>query len=124
MNTEVPLRDYLEARIKNVEDKIDALTQLNAQRFSLNELAIKKTEDVILLRLESMNQFKEQMSAEKAKYATKESMASVLEAYDSRLKRLELANSFSAGKMWTVMAGFAAIPTVISVIALVLGIIR
>ncbi len=117
--SEITLRDYIDVRIKNVEDKIDAQFHFSAQHFALNELAIKKAEESMLQRLEGMNEFREQIRDERGSLATKESMELILSAHNSRLGKLEISNSFSAGKMWAVIALFAIIPTIIAIIAFV-----
>ncbi len=118
MPDEVSLRDYVDLRIKNVEDKLDGQSKYMAQHFQLNELAIKKAEESMLTRLEGMNQFREQLNLERATYVTKEALIASMAERNSRLKTLETANAFSAGKLWMIMAIFAAIPTILAVIAL------
>ncbi len=110
-------RDYIDTRIRNVEDKLDFQKEFNALHFELNEKAILKAENSMTLRLEGMNDFRDQLTNEREGYATKEATELLLQAYDSRLGKLENASSFSAGRLWMVMAIFAAIPTVIALIA-------
>jgi hypothetical protein len=144
-NNEVSLRDYMEARFKSVDDKLIAQSKYIEQHFELNELAIEKAEESMLQRLESMNEFRAQIKDERGSYASKEmvesiklectdyatkelvtnstaavkeSLASTSTALDKRIKALENANSFSAGKLWMFMALFAAIPTILALIAL------
>jgi hypothetical protein len=115
---EVSLRDYMELCMKGLDDKIDAQTRLMTQHFQLNEQAIKKAEDSMTLRLESMNQFRAQLTEERSSLATKEWSQDNMKILSGRLDKLENISSFSAGKMWMVMAIFAAIPTILAVIAL------
>jgi hypothetical protein len=115
---EVPLRDYMELLIKGLEAKLDAQSKFNAQHFGLNEIAIKKSEEAMLLRLENMNKFREQIQGERGALATKEWVGIMSEGLCTRLDKLENNSAFSAGKMWMVMAIFAAVPTVIALIAL------
>ncbi len=119
MPDDISLKDYIDTRIKSVEDKLDSQAAFSAQHFALNEQAIKKAEDSMFIRLESMNLFRAQITEERRSYATKESTALIMEAFDNRLKKLENSNAFSAGKLWMVMAIFAVIPTIMAVIALV-----
>jgi hypothetical protein len=145
MADDVTLREYLTSLIQNIEDKLDAQAEYTMQHFKLNELAIKKAEDSMTMRLESMNEFREQLQNERqllatkenldsvskdfenrirsyeearADYATKENLVTQGGALDLRLKSLERANSFSSGKLWMVMAGFATIPTILALIAM------
>jgi hypothetical protein len=144
-NNDVPIRDYMDIRFKSVDDKLNAQSKYIEQHFELNELAIKKAEESMLQRLEGMNEFRAQIKDERGSYATKEmvesiklectefaskesvtnsataikeSIAASSTALDKRLKVLENANSFSAGKLWMFMALFAAIPTILALIAL------
>lgn len=99
MADDVTLREYIESRIDGIET------------------AIQKAEEALNIRLEHMNEFREQISRERGQYLTKEVYEEHQKAVDERLKNLEMAGSFSSGKMWMVMAGFALIPTVIAIIA-------
>ena len=114
----ISTKDYIDLRIRSVEDKIDHLAKFNEQHFELNELAIKKAEESMLLRLEGMNEFREQINKERESYATKQELTLKLEPINKSIKRIDEANAFSAGKMWMVMAIFAAIPTILALIAL------
>jgi DNA repair exonuclease SbcCD ATPase subunit len=115
---DVTIKDYVGALIKNLEDKIDAQSKFTAQHFQLNEIAIKKAEDSMTARLEGMNEFREQLKEERGSLATKEHLESMTASFDARLKTIENANSFAAGKNWIIMSLFAAIPTVLALIAL------
>ncbi len=115
----ISLRDYFDMRIRNVEDKLEAQAQFMAQHFQLNEMAIKKAEDSMTLRLVGLNEWREQNKDEREVLATKEALVSIAEALDKRLLILEKGSAFSAGKLWMVMAGFVAIPIIISIIALI-----
>jgi hypothetical protein len=144
-NNEVSLRDYIDIRFKSVDDKLTSQSKYIEQHFELNELAIKKAEESMLQRLEGMNEFRAQIKDERGDLATKESvesiklecaefaskelvtnsanaikesLASTSTALDKRIKALENANSFSAGKLWMFMALFAAIPTILALVAL------
>ena len=99
--TEVPFRDYLDAKLEVIVGKIDALTISNEGHFKANELGISRNEITIS--------------------KTAEITALKLESINNRLNSLEMARSFSSGKMWMVMALFAGIPTVLAVIALFMG---
>ncbi len=121
----VSLRDYIDTRIKNVESQIKSLSEFNAQHFYLNEEAIKKSEQAMTVRLEGMNEFREQINKERSDYVTKETLNVIVENRETkfgivnkRLEKLEITNAFSAGKMWVVMAAFAIVPTIIALISL------
>uniref|UniRef100_A0A6M3IXC0 Uncharacterized protein n=1 Tax=viral metagenome TaxID=1070528 RepID=A0A6M3IXC0_9ZZZZ len=115
---DVSLRDYVDTRISSLEDKIDSLSRFTAQHFLLSEAAVKKAEESMLIRLEGMNEFRAQIREERVTYAAKVDLLNMEKLIYNRLKSLEEARAFSAGKMWVVMVGFAAIPTILALIAL------
>lgn len=89
---EIGWKEYLDTRFQSIGEKIDSQSQLFDQHFKLNELAISKSQENLTLRCEN---------------------------FEIRLKSLERANAFSSGRMWMVMAIFAAIPTIIALVALI-----
>lgn len=117
-DNEVSLKEYIDVRIKSVEDKVDSLARFNAQHFELNEQAIQRASEKMDIRLEGMNQFRDQIKDERQVYAIKESVSKDQEIMDARIKLLERSNSFSTGRMVGIMAGFAVIPTILALIAM------
>jgi len=121
---DVSLRDYIDTRFKGIELQITEQSNYVKQHFDLNDKAAQKSEEALLVRLDSMNQFREQINMERGDYVTKEMQAIRAKAVDDRLQKLEMASSFSSGKMWMVMAGFAAVPTIVGLAALILAWIK
>ncbi len=117
----ISTRDYIDLRIKNVEDKIDSLEKYQTQHFELNELAIKKAEEAMLTRLESMNEFRSQINAERSEYVTKEALEMSVKERNVRLESLEKSNAFAAGKWWMIVIIVTAVPTILALIALFRG---
>lgn len=115
---EISLKTYIDIRIKSVEDKVDALAKFNAQHFELNEQAILRASEKMDIRLEGMNQFRDQIKDERQTYALKESVIKDQEGLDARIKMLERASSFSTGRIVGIMAGFAVIPTILALVSL------
>ena len=115
---DVSLRDYIDLRLKNEREHIDSILKMITQHFDLNEKALKKAEDSVLIRLEHMNDFRAQINKERAEYVVKDKCEIIENNMDKRLKALEQAHAFSAGKMWMIMFIFALIPTIISLVAL------
>lgn len=121
----ISIRDYFDLAIQRVEDQISALKEFEAQHFQLNELAIRKAEESMTNRLEGMNEFRLQLKDERTNLITKDVCEKVRdgqvvesERLETRLKVLERANAFSSGRLWMVMAFFAAIPTILALVAL------
>ncbi len=97
----VSLRDYIDSCMKAEELRLTGFLNLVTQHFELNARAIEKAEEAM-----------------RATYITKEDLVMIMESQDKRIKDLELTRAFSAGKLWMAMAGFAAVPTILALIAL------
>ena len=121
MEGNVSLKEYIDSRINGVEKNIKDLRGMIEEHFRMNDKAVKLASDSLSLRLESMNEFREQMREERGGMATKDHLGLLEAKFDTRIKPLETAHAFSAGKMWMVMAIFAAVPTVLALIALFKG---
>lgn len=124
------VKEFEDQRFQNVLDRIDSVKEFDAQHFQLNELAIKKAETSMNERLNGMNEFRAQIKEERGSLATKEnvlavsdafkdSLAKTTEVFDSRLKVLEKSGAFNSGKLWMIMTLFAAIPTIIALVAFI-----
>ena len=118
--TDVSLRDYIDARIGAVQGSVDDLKDYFIQHFDLNDKAVKLANESMLTRLESMNEFRAQIREERVNLATKDDVVSTYDKLNARVCPLEESRAFSSGKMWMVMAIFAAIPTALALIALFL----
>jgi len=114
---DIDFKKYFELMVNSLEKRFE-------QKFCASEKALKKAEDSLLVRLESMNEFRAQINSERNLFITKESVAQIVEAVDRRIKKLEMAEAFSSGKMWMVMAIFASIPTAIGLAALIFTIVK
>jgi hypothetical protein len=84
------------------------------------EVGIRTVEEHLGERIDALSdyvcehfQFEEENRKER-----EEEAKNTLTLIDTRIKELELAKSFSAGKTWMIMAILATIPTVLALIAL------
>lgn len=116
--SEVSLQHYIDTKIAAVQSNVNSLRDMVEQHFLLNDKALKMANEAMLARLESMNEFRAQIREERANLATKDDVITCYDKLDSRICPLEASKAFSAGKMWMVMAIFAAIPTILALIAL------
>ena len=89
-----------------------------AQQQKLFRQANAKAEQAMTIRLEHMNEFRDQINKERAEYVRREVLDKELKLIDTRFKSLERTKAFSEGKMWMVMAAFSAIPLIVALIAL------
>jgi hypothetical protein len=120
---ECPLNSLYDEKFKLIHVKLDDNKAFEAQHFQLNELAIKKAEDSMTVRLDNMNEFRAQLASERGLLATKEQVdgvkqqiiaytennAKLLEAFkqqiaisnenqSKRISAIELVNAESKGK--------------------------
>ena len=116
--SDVPLRDYIDTRIGAVQFDIASLKDYMQQHFEMDDRALQLANDAMLARLESMNEFRAQIREERVNLATKEDIINCHDRLNARICPLEEAKAFSSGKMWMVMVLFAAVPTVLALIAL------
>lgn len=118
MPDEISLQHYIDTKIDAVQSNVNGLRDMIEQHFALNDKALKMANEAMLARLESMNEFRAQIKEERANLATKDDVITTYDKLNNRLCPLEESRAFSAGRMWMVMAIFAAIPTVLAIIAL------
>lgn len=121
MPDDVSLKEYIDIKIGTVQGSITDFRGYVEQHFELNDRALKLANEAMLTRLESMNEFRVQIKEERGSLATKENLCVLEDKLDKRITPLETSKAFSAGKMWMVMAIFAAIPTILALIALFKG---
>jgi hypothetical protein len=117
----INIKQYVDNCMAHTDEKIAGLRDLMLQHFQLNDRAVKLAEEALTIRLQSMNEFREQIKEERSSMATKEHLCALEDKLNLRIKPLETAHAFSAGKMWMVMAIFAAVPTVLALVALFSG---
>lgn len=76
--SEVTLKEFFETKIHNLkeyfETKLTALKELYDQILSLHQIAIKKAEDAINIRLEIMNEFRAAMKDQANLFITRKEM--------------------------------------------------
>ena len=94
----ISLEKYIDMRISGIDRNICDLRSYIEQHFKLNDTALKLANQSLTLQFKTINEDCESMN--------------------KRVTRLETAKAFSAGKMWMVMAIFAAVPTILALIAL------
>ena len=112
-----PVKEILEREIKAVCHKVD----LN---FRLNEVALQKAERIMDARLESMNEFREQLRAQASMFVTRDA-ADIRHSEiqrqvdDLRLAKAALDGKASAMSVW-IAYGFALFGLLLSVVSLLM----
>lgn len=117
-NDSIDIKRYIDACVEKTDVKIDAVRDIMQQHFILNDRAVKLAEDALGLRLQSMNEFREQIKEERGQLATKEHLLALTKEFDARLRPLETAKFVSSGQVKLLMTLIAAIPTILALIAL------
>jgi len=84
------------------------------------EYQLKVTEEHLSERIDALSDYVcDYFELEReAREAWEKQTTDTLRLIDARVKELELSRSFSAGKVWMIMALLALIPTVLAIIAL------
>lgn len=117
----ISLKEYL-------EHKIDAVEKLNQKTFEMNNLAIKKAEDAMNLRLESMNEFRASLKDQQSVFATKAEFHSHVTSNETAIDDLkkQVAKIQTSLEVTATKAGMPMVYIIGlgSVVSLVLGIIN
>jgi hypothetical protein len=118
----------LEGHLENIEDKISSLETLLKERMEAQKLAVNKATEANDIRLDAMNQFREQLSEERALFVTRDMLQAELktvraeiESVKSILMPLQKSQSYNRGR--DSMAA-ALVAGALSAVALLVSIIR
>lgn len=65
--SDVPLREYVEARLEELEKRIELSDRLR-------DTALDKAEAAMLVRLTAMNEFREQLNKERSEYVRRDQL--------------------------------------------------
>lgn len=98
---EVSLQDYIDQRTNAIQDSIKDLRTYITDHFGMNDKALELAREEMSLKINKIE--------------------NDCNGIHERVVCLETTKAFSAGKMWMVMAIFAAIPTILALIALFKG---
>jgi hypothetical protein len=96
---DVSLQDYIDQRTNSIDQSIKDLRIYLQDHFNMNDRALKLAREEMDLKIKKLE--------------------TDYKGVNDRVVCLETSKAFSAGKMWMVMAGFAAIPTIIGIIAFI-----
>lgn len=135
-NDSIPLREYVDLQFDTVRKQIGVLekgiqttaeahNRSHEREHAMTEQAILKADEAMTIRLENMNQFREQLTLERTSYLTKDEFARFEEGYQQR--HMAIGERVSRQEnMWSKLQGqmvlFVAIPIILSLIATVVGI--
>lgn len=109
----ISLEKYIDTRFEEICRYID-------RRFEDSRLAIDKAEHSMNMRLEGMNEFRDQLRDQAARFITREELASQLRPINEVLKVVETAKDLSAGKASWSQVRWAQ---VLGVIGILIGVI-
>jgi hypothetical protein len=103
----VTLKEYINVLILNLEKRLD-------ERNRLQEIALDKAAETLRLRLETMNEFRDQINKERGEYITRKEL-------DLILKPLEKHSSFMEGRDWMIATGITFIIAIGALLWAILG---
>ena len=121
MPEEVSLKEYIDSCVKGLQQNILDLKDLVKKQFDLNKDAVKLAQDSLSIRLEHMNEFRNQIQDERAKLATKEELITLYDKLDARLKPLEAQKVISSGQIKLLATLPASIAAILAIVALFKG---
>lgn len=104
-----------------IDTCVSSLREAMQQHFDLNDKALRLANEAMLVRLESMNEFREQIKEERANLATKENLVAIYDKLDQRLKPLETSKAVSAGQLKLLTLLPSSIAGILALIALFKG---
>lgn len=81
MNEEINIKHFLDIKFEELEKRLD-------MRDELNDKALTKAETTLSLRLESMNEFREQLKTQAATFITREEINSLQRVTDEKINYL------------------------------------
>jgi uncharacterized protein YydD (DUF2326 family) len=95
MTEPIPLREYLERALTDYIRYHEALhadhSLAHGREHMMYQEAIQKAEEAMTARLEGMNEFRQQLTAERALYVTRDQIDARDKALDAQLEHLQAA---------------------------------
>ncbi len=110
----IDLKEYFE---KSIEHEREIRNQIILDNTKALEIAKSNIE----LRLNAMNELREQINSERGKYLSRDVYDRINDVTDKRLQALELFSANIQGKIWMFMAVMGAITTCITIVITILG---
>jgi hypothetical protein len=90
-------------KIARLEAQMLAFHQLMDERQKANIDALRVAREQLALRLESMNEFRQQITDERGSYVTRNELDLRLVPLAEAIKGLEGARNFARGRDWTIV---------------------
>lgn len=85
--SEVSLRDYLDKAIEGLRIEIGAVEKRTDSKLQLNSVAAEKALIALNERLETMNQFRQQINSERGLYITRDMLDLIIKPLQTRLEQ-------------------------------------
>lgn len=114
--TDVALKEYLEGLISSLEKQDTAHWASHTREHVLLKEAIDVAYQVLSTRLETMNEFRAQITSERGTYVTKAVYEERHENLKTQLNKLEIKNSNLDGKLWMLGAGLTGLTIVLNLL--------
>jgi hypothetical protein len=131
--SDVPLRDYIDERCNNLQAEmdrrmvtVDRLRTLSNETLAARFEAIDKAASLAALsldkRLESMNEFRQQLNHQAATFITRsesderiKTINTVHDSLEMRVQALERMSANVEGRMWALGAGLTVLTIIVSI---------
>ena len=111
--TDVSLRDYFERVLSEKE-------RAHKAEFEAAQQALKLATEALVARLETMNEFRAQITEERADYVRREGLYAAINPIDDRLRKMEDRGANLDGRFWALgiglTIGLAVFSTLVSVV--------
>jgi hypothetical protein len=96
--TDVPLREFIEARFNHMEGQIAALRVLLDERQTSGAAALKVAAETLEVRLQHLNEFREQVLSERAQFVTSDRLDAVISPIVSTLTDISTRQATVRGR--------------------------
>ena len=96
--TDVPLRDHFDVQLHAISDKIDGLRELMDEREKSATAALDLAQRTLNIRLEHMNEFREQVLSERAQFVSGEKIEAMIVPLATRLDVLQKQSQWRLGR--------------------------
>jgi hypothetical protein len=132
MSSKYVTADELDKAFQSIERRINELK--NDIKYEMNQIevrniekarvvkdALDKAENTLNDRLSEMNQFREQLTSERALYVTRDQLSLTLKPINDAISPLQSSQSFNSGRDWTLVFVVGVVVAGIEIISRIWG---
>ena len=116
----VSLRDYfdtcLDALEQTVKTGFENIEQRTSERSTSIKEALTKSEQVLSVRLEAMNKFREQINDERQSFVKKDELTTLLKEFTAEIRPLQDKQFWQRGAIWAIGIGFSLVISAVGIL--------